>query len=937
VIATLRRLVGTGVSRRLFVLFVLSAFLPLAVIAVLSLTQVRTLLLQQGEQRLAAMAKTYGMTLFERLLVAAEVGASVAYKPDVALPPDALAMRTFRSLAMVTGDKTVTLIGSPQVPELSPEARGRLASSKPVVFVSGANGPPRIYLAAPVSAASNRFVVGELDPQYLWGPADELPTATEFCVLEDRSSLPLNCPAAIDEAAIRAMIANSTAAIGSATWARGEQALRSLSWSQFMVAGFGTPDWIVVASQPEGYQLARVLEFRRLYIPVVALALTLVTWLTIRQSRNIVTPLRQLVARARGVANNDFATRLGLKRNDEFGELGMAFDQMSYRLGRQFASLNALSEIDRLILSTQDTTQVVRMILHRVSDVVRADFVSLTIFDHDNPDQAKTFFRPPGLNDSMDMDRHAISAADRAALEGDAGSRWIALAPPAAAPSYLTHLQAQAMIGAHVQPIVWRGAVCGALALGFRQESSPTDEERQQVRELADRVAVAVSSAWRDEKLYQQAHFDPLTGLPNRLLFIDRLATEIARSQREGAAFALLFVDLDHFKIVNDSFGHPVGDDVLCEASLRIAGATRDTDTVARLGGDEFTVMLTRIKHPREALQIGEKIVARLSREFSLGAEKCFLSASIGIAMYPEDGTSAEVLLKSADTAMYRAKAAGRAQVVFFEEKMNADAVARLTLDRDLRAAIERGELVLHYQPQLDLRTGAIRGAEALIRWQHPTMGLIPPARFIPLAEDSGFIEQVGRWTLEEACRQMKAWRSSGLPIDRVSVNVSPRQFQKHATVDHIRECVEMAGLPASCLDIEITERLLLERGESVEEMLQELAAMGHAISLDDFGTGFSSMAYLKRFAVQVIKIDRVFIDGVERSPDAKAIVTAIIAMSHALGKSVIAEGVETAEQLALLRELECDEIQGYLISRALPAAEFEALVRARAQVALSA
>ncbi len=936
-IATLRSMVGTGVSRRLFILFILSAFLPLAVIALLSLTQVRSLLLQQGEQRLAAMAKSYGMTLFERLLIAADVGTSVAYKPLAALPPDALALRTFRSLAMVTGGKEVVLIGAPQAMALSAAALGRLAEGKPVVIVAGTNAEPRIFLGSPLSRLSAGYVIGELRPEYLWGPADEVPTATEFCVIEDQSAAPLHCPAPIEEVALRSLSASTPSAIKEATWSRGQEAIRSLSWSQFMVAGFGTPDWIVVASQPEGHQLARVLEFRRLFIPVVALALVLVTWLTIRQSRNIVTPLRQLVARARGVANNDFATRLGLKRNDEFGEVGMAFDQMSQRLGRQFDSLKALSEIDRVILATQDTSQIVRMVLHRVGDVVRADVVAVMLLDHDDPGQARTYYRPLGSKDTMDMARHGISAAERTALEGEPDIRWISFGPPVAAPAYLSNLQAEGMSGAFVQPIIWRGEVSGALALGYLEKSETTEDERLQTRELADRVAVAMSSAWRDEKLYNQAHFDPLTSLPNRLLFIDRLATEIARSQREERSFAVLFIDLDNFKIVNDSFGHPVGDEVLREASRRVVSCTRDTDTVARLGGDEFTVLLTRLRDTREALQIAEQMVESLSRAFSLGAEQCFLSASIGIASFPADGTTAEALLKNADAAMYRAKAGGRSQVVFFEERMNVEAVARLTLDRDLRMAIERNELVLHYQPQLDLRTGEIRGAEALIRWQHPTQGLVPPVRFIPLAEDSGFIEQIGNWTLKEACTQMKAWRAAGLPLDRLSVNFSPRQFGKRTIIEYIRQCTEEAGLPASCLDIEITERLLLDRGEAVEGMLQELAAMGHAISLDDFGTGFSSMAYLKRFAVQIIKIDRVFIAGFERSPDSEAIVNAIIAMSHALGKSVIAEGVETEEQLALLRKLQCDEIQGYLISKPLPAAEFAELLRSRAGVAASA
>jgi EAL domain-containing protein (putative c-di-GMP-specific phosphodiesterase class I) len=295
---------------------------------------------------------------------------------------------------------------------------------------------------------------------------------------------------------------------------------------------------------------------------------------------------------------------------------------------------------------------------------------------------------------------------------------------------------------------------------------------------------------------------------------------------------------------------------------------------------------------------------------------------------------TAEELLKSADTAMYRAKASGRSQAVYFEERMNAEAVARLTLDRDLRVAIERGELELHYQPKLDLREGVIRGAEALVRWRHPTLGLISPERFIPLAEESGYIEQVGHWTLREACRQMRQWRDRGLPVESIAVNVSPRQFRRRGLLEFIRDNVTQAGLPPECIGIEITEGLLMERGEAVEKLLHRLSAMGHPIALDDFGTGFSSMAYLKRFPVREIKIDRVFIEGLEQGADSEAIVAAMIAMSHALGKIVVAEGVETLGQLALLERLDCDSIQGFLVSAAVPAQDFEGLVRERATAA---
>ena len=929
---TLGRFIRTRVARRLFLLFVLSAFLPLASIAVLSLTQVQALLLQQGEQRLAAIAKSHGMTLFERLLLGADVGVSAASSPRSVVSADSLAQRTFMSLARVSEDGEVTaIIGRPDIPFLSSEARSRLARGKPVVQVVEEGTASRIYIAAPFARPSKDIAVGELAPENLWGPADELPAATEFCIVEDRSKRLLNCSSPMGDGALRAVSNAATTGLGAATWVRDGEAQRARAWSQFMRAGFGAPDWIVVASQPERHQLAQAQRFGRLYIPVVILALLLVTWFTIRQSRNIVVPVAQLTAHSRSIARSEFGARLDLKRDDEFGELATAFNQMSERLGRQFDSLTALSEIDRLILSTQDTAHVIRAVLRRLDNVIPADVVTITLFDHENPDHGRTYFRDWETDEGESMVRHGVAARDRMAFRDDPQSQWVPIEAGEPAPGYLSYMQQRGMSGAYVQPITWRGEVCGALALGYRAPSATTEDQKQQARELADRVAVAVSSAWRDEQLYVQAHFDPLTGLPNRLLFKDRLGREIIRSEREKLQFALLFIDLDHFKNVNDSFGHSLGDDVLRETARRIARCVRDADTVARLGGDEFTVLLTSLDHPQEAWLVAESIVAALSREFVLGEQQCFLSASVGIASYPVDANTTEELLKSADTAMYRAKAGGRAQVVFFEEMMNVEAVARLTLDRDLRMAVDRGELVLHYQPQVELATGAIRSAEALVRWNHPVHGLISPLRFIPLAEESGFIEHVGQWTLKQACTQMRAWRLAGLPLERVAVNVSPRQFRKRATLDFIKQCVAESQLPSSCLELEITEGLLMDHGEAVEGILRELAIAGHEIALDDFGTGFSSMSYLKRFHVHTIKIDRVFIDGLDRSLDSEAIVAAIIAMSHALGKSVTAEGVETAEQLAVLRRLNCDQIQGFLVSPALPAEQFEQLLRARA------
>ena len=924
------------VARRLFLLFVLSAFVPLALIAALSLGEVRSLLLQQGEQRLAATAKAYGMTLYERLLVASDVGISTAERRAREITPSGLAHRTFEWMALIepTGESTA-LVGNPRLPAFDAAARERLDAHKPVILLAPDPEAGIVLAVSAPTAPRGTLVVAELKPEYLWGSADEMPAATDFCVIDEATARILHCTAMADAPAAHAMLAAHASQLRTATWQRDGEAYRGIAWPQFMRAGFGTPDWVVVASQPERHQLARAIAFGRLYIPVVVLALLLVTWLTVRQASHIVRPLARLAERARGMAQNDFKSRLEIETPDEFGEVARAFDNMSQKLGRQFASLKALSEIDRLILSTVDSAQVIRTVVHRLASAVRADAVTVTLLEHDNADQARTYFRPSESEANLEMERHDMDAAERAGLEGATAGQWVKLAGDG--PGYLARLVQAGATTAYVQPVVWRGTLCGALALGYHGDSSPDEDEREHARELADRVAVAVSSAWRDEQLYLQAHFDPLTGLPNRLLFKDRLGQEIARSQREGLRFGLLFVDLDHFKTVNDSFGHTTGDAVLREAARRIARCVRTSDTVSRLGGDEFTVMLTNLQHAQESWLIAESIVEALSHEFHVTGQHCFLSASIGIASFPGDGATGEELLKSADTAMYRAKASGRSQAVYFEERMNAEAVARLTLDRDLRVAIDRGELEIHYQPKVDLRAGAIRGAEALMRWRHPTLGLISPERFIPLAEESGFIEQVGHWTLREVCRQMREWRDRGLPVESVAVNVSPRQFRRRGLLEFIRETVTEAGLPPRCIGIEITEGLLMERGEAVEKLLHRLDAMGHPIALDDFGTGFSSMAYLKRFPVREIKIDRVFVEGLEQGADSEAIVAAIIAMSHALGKVVVAEGVETPGQLALLERMGCDSIQGFLVSAAVPAADFERLVRSRATAGAAA
>ncbi|MEO8133073.1 MAG: EAL domain-containing protein [Betaproteobacteria bacterium] len=934
----MRNFLTGSVGRRVFLLVILSAFIPLALVGVLSLSQVREVLLQQAEQRLAATSKAYGMAIFDRLLLASEAASAAIGARDWSLRTRSPLVRYFKSLGIVDPQgKTTVLLNESALPPLSADLRGRLATGKPVIIFAQGKPVARVFLAMPdVDAAAGTVLFGELSPEFLWGDPDLLPAATEFCVVDDASRIILLCTAPAPEGALNAIHTPYTrAALRSFTWNQDQETHRAVAWRQFMHAEFGIGDWIIVASQLEGDQLSRIGEFRRLFIPVVLLALLIVTWLSLRQIRSTLVPIEALAAGARRIAHNDFATRVDVNRGDEFGELATAFNQMSARLGHQFSTLTALAEIDHLILSSMDAEQTIRAVLERIGDLVPADFLSITLLDHDNPNLARTYAckaRRPG---DVSAARQEVSASERNVLEASPRGCWIPLND--AVPGYLSHLQDQGMATAYVQPVIWRDAVCGALALGFGLAPRIGEEDQKQIRDFADRVAVAISSARRDEQLYQQAHFDSLTGLPNRLLLRDRLTQEVARCQQEAAAFALLFLDLDHFKNINDTLGHASGDAVLREAGRRISLCLRESDTVSRLGGDEFNVILTPMQNPQDAGRIGELIVASLSEPFVIDGQNSFLSASIGIALFPEDGNSAEALITNADTAMYRAKSGGRAQAVYFEETMNAMAVAHATLDRELRRAIDRGQLRLLYQPLIDQSRDGTYGAEALLRWEHPELGSVSPVAFIPIAEESGYIEHLGRWAMLEACRQMKQWQADGVVLDRIAVNVSARQFRtRGGLVDLIKECTRAAGIAPSCLEVEITESVLIDHQDTVERTLQDLVAMGVRIALDDFGTGFSSMSYLKRFPVHTVKIDRVFVKGLPADTDSEAIVAAIIAMAHALGKTVTAEGVETDEQRSLLRRLKCDCLQGFLFARPLPPAELAQFVMANEALVLA-
>jgi diguanylate cyclase (GGDEF)-like protein/PAS domain S-box-containing protein len=476
---------------------------------------------------------------------------------------------------------------------------------------------------------------------------------------------------------------------------------------------------------------------------------------------------------------------------------------------------------------------------------------------------------------------------------------------------------------------VWNRRKSGEIFPEWQIISTVKDAQGHPVEYVSLFIDITQKKRTEAEIVYR-ANYDALTGLPNRNLMAERLGQALKKAHREELRVALMFVDLDLFKQVNDTLGHHIGDRLLQSVAERLRLCVRETDTVARQGGDEFVVLLPDVEDSAAAGVVADKIIAQLSAPVMIDAHEIHIGASIGITLYPDDGRDIEVLFRNADLAMYRAKDAGRNNAQFFEPTMTAAALERRAMEADLRGALARGEFALHYQPVIDLANGRIAGAEALLRWQHPRQGEIRPDRFIPLAEDTGLIREIGAWVFEEGCRQLAAWQAAGYGALTLAINVSVRQLPDSLAVDHILATLARHGLKAEQLVLEITESVLLAESPYMQQWFAAAGAAGLQLAIDDFGTGYSSLAYLKRYPVHHVKIDQSFVRDMAQDATDRALVEAILAMAHSLGLSVVAEGVETPEQAGLLTARACELAQGYLYSRPVPAEKFpELLARA--------
>jgi diguanylate cyclase (GGDEF)-like protein len=668
--------------------------------------------------------------------------------------------------------------------------------------------------------------------------------------------------------------------------------------------------------------------FRTTFPILALLSLAAALLLGLSQIRRHLAPLVALQEGTRRLARHQFDQPVTVPRGDEFGELADSFNAMADQIARQFTALVTAAETDRAVLSSIDSTRIVTTVLSRMRDVCRCERVAVLLVDPGAEISSATLYLESPDSASEVQARPVRLTADEAGelLKNGEG---LCLAG-GAGPSYLNPLIDQGVDAMLVLPLVYQADLLGALVLTGRPVGRGEDELLQ-ARRFAVQVALALANARMVEQIRFLAFYDSLTELPNRVSFKRRLASELARSAESDRMFAVFFLDLDHFSRINDTLGHKLGDRLLQLVGPLIKScclSVTSSASVSRLGGDEFTVIIPDLTDPLVAAQVARNILDAFNTPFSIDGHEVFVSASIGMAIFPTDGTDLESLLKSADVAMYQAKRNGRNTFEFFAKSMSTGSVKRLTLESQLRKAMDRKEFEIWYQPIVEVGSGRVASAEALIRWRHPAWGFVLPNEFIPVCEETGLIVPLGAWILRSVCAQNRAWQQQGLPAIPVAVNLSGQQLRGDGVFELVREALAEAQLEPRHLVLELTESILMANEGGAATALPALSELGVGLAIDDFGTGYSSLSYLKHFPVDTVKIDKSFVSDVTANVNDAAITSAIIAMGHALDLRVVGEGVETAEQAQVLRLQGCDLIQGFWVSRPIPAHAFAAYLR---------
>ncbi|MFN0302322.1 MAG: putative bifunctional diguanylate cyclase/phosphodiesterase [Burkholderiales bacterium] len=914
----------TKVARRILLLFVIGALLPVSTAGLIVHFKIRDAFIDERTRHIAQIAASHVATINDRLALAAGLLASrVVADPDRVDENHVIDpyFRAVHSIGLSQDSTSHGLHGAARwLALLDQDAIAQLANGQAVLRVDASSGAtPAILLLRQRthSQAPGSIIVAEIRPEYLWPSIDDMLEGTRLCVV-DSSHVVLHCSGPATALAMN-KIRNDIAKTGERrlAWNEGEEAMLGSARELFLNASFHAKHWTVVAGQSAEQVLAPVASTSRDLILVMLVGIAIAVLLGLIHVRRTLTPLATLTNAIRRIGARDFTASVQVDGYDEFGELARSFNAMSRQLGQQFDTLEVLGEVDRALLSRKDLDGSVRMVLSRIHEITRCDHALAFLME----EKSGSAFRKYGDSRRSENDEILV-IPEHVTHMFASGHSYISL--PATASNIVTEpIHAMGGVQAVVSPIKVGDTLRGLIALGYQTPHEISSDNEELLARLGDRLAVILNADERERALFSSAHFDALTGLFNRRSFLEQIGSAFTATTDTVKPFAIFLIDLDGFANVNDAHGLECGDALLREATTRIRLSMRGSSVLARHGGDEFAIAVPNVFESNEAATIARRLIEALSVPYDLAHRQVFVTACVGIALFPTDERDPLTLMKCVEMAANRAKRLGRGQFAFFEEAMNRDAIERTTLENELRAAIEGNQLTLYFQPQLELASNRICGAEALVRWKHPVRGMVSPAMFIPIVEELGLLPAIGAWVLRSACAQMQCWRAAGVMIDHISVNVSPKQLVEPGFADLVVETLRRFDLLTSSVHLEVTESVLVDNTGAAEEALARLASLGFTIELDDFGTGYSSLAYLRRLPVAVVKMDRMFLFRIESDESAAALARAAVDMVRALRKRVIFEGVETIEQLDMLRSWNCDVIQGFYFSKPMPAAEF--------------
>lgn len=930
-IARLTNALSGPIARRLLAVLLLLVLLPLSVSAAMRLWQVGAEGPERLSQRTAVESRAFASALGARL--AAAEASAWTFSRSVAAVDRGYWRQQVASSAPFRNVSVSTEPGADARDRPFPLTMARNREDTSIATFGNGGDDVSLYLVRALRDTRSQWGYFELDRDWLWQDLKE--TGNRVAVIDSNGqwlfgsdSLPDNLRSVLGAAVLANTrdwnVSGLQQPANRLSWQAGGHEWRGAYWRVPNLARLSnTASWnVVVMAQAQPSWLDSVNALSDYWLALL-LAVAAAGLLSVWFSERYLQPLASLQQAVLRIGNAEYVAK-DAELPPELGQLAENIRLAGLSVADQISALQALEEVDRLLLANGALEPALDAILTRVQRVMRARAVGLALLDTDSAQFARVMVAADS-GGSLPVARVTMDADMLEYLAGVHEGITVARCEERRH-SFLQPLQDLGNQYFWVWPVRTSEKLTALLAIGFQEPPPPDPRYAKRGTEFAARLSIALSNSARDESLYRQAHFDPLTGLPNRVLFNERLAAELESALASGRSGSLLYVDLDHFKKVNDTVGHAAGDQLLGIIAQRLRAAVKEGDLVARLAGDEFTVILPTVGEPESAALVAERIIESLHQPVNLGGRDQFVAASIGIAMFPNDGNTVEDLLRNADGAMYRAKDMGRGRAVFFDRRL---AISQSDPTQSgLFRALRRREFALYYQPQFDMADGRLVGVEALLRWHTPRDGTREPKEFVPAAEASGLIVDIGGWVLEAACAQFAAWREQGIAPPRVSINVSAQQLKYVEFPRSVRRVLEKFSMSPELLELELTETVLAE--DAAGAALLQIAALGVRIALDDFGTGYSSLNYLRLHPIHAVKIDRSFLEEVPVNPASATLAETIITMAHALDKEVVAEGVETEEQMQFLREHGCDIAQGYYLARPLPVAQITELLQIR-------